>query len=267
MSYPALDIARKLIQLAEDQFRFGGEKLTNMKLQKLMYYAQGYHLAAFDERLFDDDIESWMYGPVVPSVYDYYAKYEANPLPSEECGLKMTKAAENLFNYVYNFFRNFSAIGLMNRTHTESPWLEALPHNRGTKIPSESIKTYFDPRLPELVKDRIEKEYQFIESLPEDWDHYGSPKPSDYTVQKGREFVSLLSTKSLIYSDIRPAEMGGIDIVFYNPNTIIGVCLMDNAITWYCYHEGDKEVVGESVIPYSSEIYAKLSEMMEEACR
>ncbi len=267
MSYPALDIARKLIQLAEDQFRFGGEKLTNMKLQKLMYYAQGYHLAAFGERLFDDDIESWMYGPVVPSVYDYYAKYEANPLPSEECGIKMNRYAEALFNYVYYFFRNFSAVGLMNRTHTESPWKEALPHNRGTKIPSESIKTYFDAKLPELVRDRVEDDFIVIENLAEDWDHYGTPKPSDFTVQKGREFVGLLSTKSLIYSDIRPAEMGGVDVVFRYSNTAIGVCLMDNAITWYCHHKGDNDLIGGSLVPYTSELFAKLSQMIEEACK
>lgn len=43
-----------------------------MKLQKLLYYVQGFHIAVFNRPLFNEDIEAWMYGPVVPAVYEYY---------------------------------------------------------------------------------------------------------------------------------------------------------------------------------------------------
>ena len=64
MSYPVLAIANKLLASATDYD--GGELMSNMKLQKMLYYQQGYHLAAFGTPLFDEDIEAWMYGPVVP---------------------------------------------------------------------------------------------------------------------------------------------------------------------------------------------------------
>ena len=45
------------------------EQITQMKLHKLLYYAAGWHLGFTGEPLFDEDIEAWQYGPVVPSIY------------------------------------------------------------------------------------------------------------------------------------------------------------------------------------------------------
>lgn len=81
MTYKALDIAKKLIFKAQNDEPNGGERLTNLKLQKLLYYQQGYHLAAFGTPLFSEDVESWMYGPVVPSVYDVFSAYGSSALP------------------------------------------------------------------------------------------------------------------------------------------------------------------------------------------
>ena len=80
MTYKAIDIAKKLIFLAQQDEANGGECLTNLKLQKLLYYQQGYHLAAFGTPLFEENVESWMYGPVVPVVYDTYAECGAHTL-------------------------------------------------------------------------------------------------------------------------------------------------------------------------------------------
>ena len=66
MAYDVKDIANLLLLSAESYS--GGELMTNMKLQKMLYYQQGFHLAYFDTPLFDDEIEAWMYGPVVKSV-------------------------------------------------------------------------------------------------------------------------------------------------------------------------------------------------------
>ncbi|MFD2419431.1 Panacea domain-containing protein [Amycolatopsis pigmentata] len=43
--------------------------LSNLKLQKLLYYAQGHYLALTGRPLFDDEIQAWSHGPVVPAVY------------------------------------------------------------------------------------------------------------------------------------------------------------------------------------------------------
>ena len=67
MAYKVLDIANKLLSHAANNGE--GELMSNMKLQKMLYYQQGFHLAYFNTPLFEENIEAWMYGPVVPCVY------------------------------------------------------------------------------------------------------------------------------------------------------------------------------------------------------
>lgn len=147
MAYKALDIAKKLIKRAELDEPNGGELMSNLKLQKLLYYQQGFHLAVTDAPLFEEDVESWMYGPVVPEVYDHYSRYGSASLPVEVVDSEMSYDDEVLFNQVFEAYRDFSAIGLMNRTHTERPWIEAVPHNRGTVISKQSMKEFFKTQL------------------------------------------------------------------------------------------------------------------------
>lgn len=147
MAYKALDIAKKLIFKAQNDEPNGGERLTNLKLQKLLYYQQGFHLAFFGTPLFSDTVEAWMYGPVVPSVYENYSSYGSSSLPDVDEPIMLTEDEESLFNEVYDAYRDFSAIGLMNHTHKEKPWREATPHDRGTVISQSSMKEYFATQI------------------------------------------------------------------------------------------------------------------------
>jgi uncharacterized phage-associated protein len=54
------------------------------KLQKLLYYAQGYALALLGRPLFRDRIEAWDHGPVVPGVWQAHTQHQARPLPRPE---------------------------------------------------------------------------------------------------------------------------------------------------------------------------------------
>lgn len=145
MVYKVKDIARKIIAQSNPDY---GDIITNMKLQKMLYYMQGFHLAFFDEPLFDDEIEAWMYGPVVPSVYEEYkdsgsAGLELN---QEEVILSLNEEEEDIFNQVYEAYGQFSALKLMNMTHAEAPWRLARP-GYGNVIPKDSIKAYFSTQI------------------------------------------------------------------------------------------------------------------------
>lgn len=148
MAYSVFDIANALLRLAYNSD--GAEDLmSNMKLQKLLYYEQGYHLAQFDEPLFDDDIEAWQYGPVVPAVYQKYAEYGRNGIEPEDKSFEFTNDTEmNLFFKVFETYGKFSACGLMELTHKEAPWLNAQrPLGHGRIIPKETLKTYFKSKM------------------------------------------------------------------------------------------------------------------------
>jgi len=149
MTYSALEIARKLIIRASDDEANGGELMTNLKLQKMLYYENGYHLAVFDEPLIDEPIEAWMYGPVVSKVYDLYSKSGSDGLDKEpgEKEVALTDEEEELFSEVFDAYKPFSAIGLMQKTHSEDPWQNALPHDRGTVISNKAMTDFFKKKL------------------------------------------------------------------------------------------------------------------------
>lgn len=147
MAYNVLDIANKLLWNAESSS--GGEELmTNMKLQKMLYYQQGFHLAYFGTPLFEEDIEAWMYGPVVPTVYDHFKEFGRKGIaPDKESKFTFKdKKEEALFNEVCKIYGNYSAVGLMNMTHSESPW-KSTTTGEGNIITTEKLTKFFKKRL------------------------------------------------------------------------------------------------------------------------
>ena len=101
--YTALQVAHWFIYhnqiIVEDM---GAEKMTLLKLLKLLYYAEGCYLAINDgESLFDEKILAWEHGPVIE------------------------KEDESLLEQVFKVFGQYSAWALRNKTHEETPWLEA----------------------------------------------------------------------------------------------------------------------------------------------
>lgn len=147
MAYKVLDIAKKLIKMADWDTANGGEGMTNLRLQKLLYYEQGYHLAVFDTPLFNEVVEAWMYGPVVPVAYDFYQQYGSQVLPVEDKVICMSDDEEELFAQVFEAYREFSAIGLMNKTHQELPWASKEERGRGVEISQNSMKVFFKTQL------------------------------------------------------------------------------------------------------------------------
>lgn len=148
MPYPVSQIAKALLRLAYNA-EGAGDLMTNMKLQKMLYYEQGYHLAQFGTPLFNEPIEAWQYGPVVPSVYDAYSQYGRNGIEPEDVAFEFESEEEmNLFFKVFEVYNKFSAYGLMELTHKESPWLNARhPLGHGRVIPQEEIRDYFKSRV------------------------------------------------------------------------------------------------------------------------
>ncbi len=145
MAYKAIDIANRLLARAAFEAGVAGcELMSHMRLQKMLYYQQGYHLAAFGTPLFDDEIEAWLYGPVVPSVYEAFkGSGRGGLMPLDRPQIQLSEAEENMFESVYRAFEEFSAIGLMNKTHQESPWRNHYQEGRNMAIPVKDIQDYF----------------------------------------------------------------------------------------------------------------------------
>lgn len=120
----------------------GAESISNLKLQKLLYYAQGCFLALTNKPLFEDKIIAWQHGPVVEAVYYEYRQNGANGIPYDaDFDFSLFTDEENeLLTEVYDVFGQYSAWKLRNMTHEETPW-RTTPQNE--VISQSAIKDYF----------------------------------------------------------------------------------------------------------------------------
>ena len=129
------------------------EGISPLKMQKLLYYAQGIHLALHDTPLFKEDIYAWPHGPVVIEVYNEYKHCGSNPiaLNIDKNDARIIDALENDKNahesleLTYDNFAIYTAWQLRNMTHVQGgPW-DTITAHRGTNaiIPTACIKKYF----------------------------------------------------------------------------------------------------------------------------
>ena len=137
----AEDTAAYFLALVEED---EGELMSHLKLQKLCYYAQGFHLAITGHPLFDDRIEAWTHGPVVPALWRRYQQYEDGPIPKVEVDFaKYPTATREILDEVYQVYGQFAAWKLRNMTGEESPWLAARASGADAEITHASLRDYF----------------------------------------------------------------------------------------------------------------------------
>ena len=142
----AREIADYFLTLQDED---AGDAMSNMKLQKLLYYAQGLHLASHDMPLFSEGIYAWQHGPVVPEIYQAFKEYGSGaiPPPKDFDSSIYPDDVKEFLNEVYDVFGQFSAWKLRNMTHEEAPYREVV--SWAGKIRHESMKEHFKQYLKE----------------------------------------------------------------------------------------------------------------------
>lgn len=107
--------------------RFGakGFTMSNLKLQKLLYYVQGHHLAAHGQKAFVDSIKAWAHGPVVPGVYHRYKGFSWNDIFEIPQCPELPQDVSATVDLVLEKYGSFTAFELEEMTHAESPWISA----------------------------------------------------------------------------------------------------------------------------------------------
>ena len=150
-----------------------------MKLQKLLYYVQGYSLALTGKPAFSDQIEAWRYGPVVESVYQEYKKYNKSIIPYEEIQDEeiYDETLRQVVRLVLLDKQRSSGEVLARATHKEAPWRNAYQSSFGgfytnEEIPENAIKDYFTCEIQKREEDYEEEDKA--------WDSIVTPvKPSE----------------------------------------------------------------------------------------
>lgn len=143
------DVAKYFLSKTDED---AGDTISNLKLQKLLYYAQGFHLALTGEPLFLDRIEAWRHGPVVRNAYPMYADHGSRPIPPdpEFDPNSIDQDVAGLLDEVYDVYGQFSAWRLREMTHAEPPWSDAWDPNSGTgQITFDAMRQYFSTLVDE----------------------------------------------------------------------------------------------------------------------
>jgi uncharacterized phage-associated protein len=126
-----------------------GEEINHLKLQKLLYYVQAWHVTFTDKPIIKEEFEAWLHGPVVRKVWDYYKKYSVmiKPLKCEKYNLNLTKEQEEIIEDVLNEYGDKTGYYLECLTHEEKPWREARKRGENSIISCESMKEYYSGLL------------------------------------------------------------------------------------------------------------------------
>ena len=132
-----------------------GDPVSNLKLQKLLYYAQAWHLALYDAPLFKDRIEAWVHGPAVPPVYGTYKQWSWQAIQDEPATPDLAPPVIDHLKEVMDVYGELSAYQLEKLTHQEDPWRNArkglppdeLSHN---VIQNEDMRDYYRARYRQM---------------------------------------------------------------------------------------------------------------------
>lgn len=155
--YSALEVARHIINYANSS----DQLLSNLKLQKLLYFVQAEFLTSQGRTCFTDDIEAWNFGPVVPAVFrefkifgsfhippvkHYYVEDESQPYNFRRVvfyDIEITDEDKTVIDEVVDYFADCSSVELTDLTQKQLPWQNAYIKHLKIVISPQSIKEYF----------------------------------------------------------------------------------------------------------------------------
>jgi uncharacterized phage-associated protein len=124
--------------------------LDHLKLQKILFYCQAVHLVLNNgQELFNDKIEAWAYGPVIPEIYHQYKIYGFDTLDPVELDEipTLTNEQRRAIDLTLEYYGAMTGIQLMAHTHDESPWKDAYNEKPNTVIEITSIYKYYKNTL------------------------------------------------------------------------------------------------------------------------
>jgi len=170
----AQDVALFFIDLAQRQNEHErGDLMTNLRLQKLLYFAQGCNLQQTGKPLFDEQLEAWKHGPVVPSIYRKYKCCGKNPIEctDDDYDPKVVSSDEfELLIDVYREYGQYAAWMLRDMTHKPgSPWDQSYKYGNSTPITLKQMTEYFTNIESALPRFEIPDDYPVVDGLPADW--------------------------------------------------------------------------------------------------
>jgi uncharacterized phage-associated protein len=139
-----------------------GNLISNLKLQKLVYYAQAWHLANFNKELIKEDFQAWVHGPAIPSLYGEYKVFGWKPIIREDLTTEIfleiknsfSNELQSLLDLINDEYFGMTAFELEQLTHNEDPWVKTrnglqIDQPSDRIISKELMQTYYSRFIDE----------------------------------------------------------------------------------------------------------------------
>ena len=164
MAYSAKSVANFFIDHAKSL----GQVVSPMKLQKLVYYANGWYAGYTGEPLIDETVEAWQYGPVIESIYHEFKRFGSGPitrkatefdlatLEEREIPPPLDEGVRKFLASIWSSYGQYTAIALSEMTHApDSPWAKSWNGVRGKDIPFELIAEHFKAAVENAARRQV----------------------------------------------------------------------------------------------------------------
>lgn len=138
--YDQQDIAKYVIYTSYKQ----GKYITNLRLQKILYFLQLIFLDIYNKPCFDAKMEAWDLGPAIPDIYKYYEEYGTQFLPPEKTSrnFKIKKEEKETIDSTISLLSKYSTIQLIGIVKSQTPWKKNYVYYDSSEIPLEDLKEF-----------------------------------------------------------------------------------------------------------------------------
>lgn len=138
--YKAMEISQYIVNWCNNNSTI----ITNLKLQKLLYFLQGEFCSITGKRLIVDDFYAWRLGPVIPNVYSSFAMYSSFPLPSRDIDFQITDEHKEIIDNILRKYAYKSTWDLVDLSHQQDPWKYNYQiFGDKSLIPYQTIEQFF----------------------------------------------------------------------------------------------------------------------------
>ncbi len=162
------DVANFFIDIAN---KSADDSITNLKLNKLLYFAQGVFLARTGKVLFNDKISAWEFGPVVPAIYRKYSPCGKHPIECVDASFNGGSFTEEELGVLLDVMREvgqYTGSKLVSITHQQgTPWSEVYEQGKKHIIGNSSMKEYFTKHPIRAFS--VPTTTEVVRVLPKDW--------------------------------------------------------------------------------------------------
>jgi uncharacterized phage-associated protein len=156
VSYDGRAVANYVLDVCAER----GTPLTNLSLQKIVFFCHAWCLGRLKKPLIRHEFEAWEYGPVLPYLYRDFSGFGAEPITSRAVGINPSTGSKEivranfeaditpLLDEVVAFYGRRTSSELVRLSHVPGgPWFNVWNHgadlNPGMRIKNVDIESFY----------------------------------------------------------------------------------------------------------------------------